>query len=180
MAPLVTVATPGLFVVQRTARPGSSLPFASSATALICAEPFHSSSITSVALKRTAATGTGGTGRTTSTARPYFPSLVARMPTSPTASVDTTPLPVTVAMASFSDVQVTGRSSNSSSADFGCAWSVTCSPTITDGNGGVTRTAATGLGTTGAGVTASLQAAIRARVSTAARETVRAAMLLVI
>src|SRR5205807_275072 len=87
----------------------------------------------------------GGAGVTVTAAVPLLPSLVAVIVAEPAATAVTSPLPFTVATAVLSLDHVTVRpESGAPFASSGVAVSCTVNPACTEGDGGLTITAATG------------------------------------
>jgi hypothetical protein len=144
--PLVeTVATAGLLDDQLTVRPESTLPCASSNTAVSSSLP-PCNTVALVGLTVTVATGGWVT---VSSALPVFSSLVATMLAVPTATALTTPWVETVATSVLLELHVTARPVNTApfaSSVTAAAWIV---PTaVIEFGVKATVTDATGTGTT--------------------------------
>src|SRR5712664_3124445 len=136
-----TVAMAGLALVHVTARPVSTVPAASLGVALSCAVP-ATDILTEVGLTTTEATGTLDT---VTAAVPLWPSLVAVIVATPTATLVTSPLAEIAATALLLVVHVTTRPmSGVPFASLGVAVSCTAPPMNTFGVAGLTTTDATG------------------------------------
>ena len=141
----LTVATAVLELLHVIARPLSTLFAASRVTAVACVVL---PAVTEVAASDTLTVATG-TAVTVSTAPPLWPSLAPVIVTVPTASVVTSPLLLTVAMAVFELLHVIARPlSTLFAASRVTAVACVVLPAVTDGAANVTLTVATGTAVT--------------------------------